>query len=109
MQGRKKKRFRKGLRSYNCGDPTALEICKKKKINISAEITKMLQRFAYNSDSLQQAEMVLVEKLCIMQDERDREIQATENKFFAEIRSIAQDLAKVQRRLRIKEADEKLK
>ena len=105
--GRKKRDYRPEIKSYNCGNTLALEICKKKRINISAEITRMLERLAYGAENLKQAEILLLDKLNVLQKERDRTIKATENKYAAEIRGTAQDLAKIQAKIKQKELDER--
>ena len=109
MKGRKKKNYNPSIRAFYCGDTAAMEICKKKKINISAEITKLLQRLAYGAGDMKQAELMILDKMNFLQQERNLKIKQIENKYAAEIRGTAQDLAKVQAKIRAKEAEEKLR
>lgn len=108
-RGRKPKNHKSGIRAFNCADSIAWKICKKKKINISLELTRHIQRIAYSNEDLHLAEKVTLDMIHSLQDERIREIDKIESKYEYLLRTEVKRLQEIQTRIGHKEADKRLK
>ncbi len=106
--GRKKKNYRAKIKAFNCGDMDAWEIAKKKKLNLSHELTKFIQFLAYGETETMNSDQ---KKLWIWKQQdmlevcREKEIEKIDSIYSERQRSLAQKL----RILHKLEAREKLK
>ena len=101
VRGRKKKTYRSAVKSVNISDLTAWEICKKKGINISEEVTRYIQFMAYShrvqdtADGLERARIITLEKMQAMEIARDKEMLEIEKKYEGLLKATAAQVNKI--------------
>ncbi len=97
VRGRKKSSYNVAQKTIYMADTTAWEICKKKGINLSKEITRLVQGLAYtqNLSRLKQTRAVLIGQMQGANAARDKEIGQIENKYEAEVRILAMKINKL--------------
>lgn len=95
--GRKKKNFNAKVKAFNCGDTDAWEICLKKKINLSEEITRFVRSLAYKDQTLEQARVNTLNRLHAIEIEREKEFKKLESKYETLARFEAMKLNKLDR------------
>lgn len=92
-----KRKYRRSLKSINCGDNNAWEICRKKGINLSKEVTRLVKYLAYGEfETKQQALAFLMLRLKMVDSEKIEKIKKVNMVYDYEKKEIAKEINKLQ-------------